>query len=438
MRSLDLFSGIGGFARALHGIARPVAMCDLDPDAREVLRCRMVERRPELPLVPVFDDVRALKADDLPLSVDIVVGGWPCQDLSAVGLRRGLSGARSGLVREVFRLIDETGAKCAFLENVPQLLSSGFIDVLKAFVSERGFQVSWCVIPACAVGAPHVRKRLFMWVRKPTFEYEWPEGTLQYERHNWSQSSEPPRMVMETVKNHRNKRQMLLGNSVVPDCLRAAFMVLASGFRKDIAPNATSLRIEEPSANILKEVNVHQLGSNRRNVLPKWGFARQSPKGDLQIFAVEPHSEPQKPDLNLSLVPSAFTWNGPLQQPKYGMERSPAVTSVMNLSSWSTPRTVTCAANSLTLRVTRDLPTQVRYEKGTPDELRAGQISTWFVEWLMGYPQDWTRLPDSWKTSSPVGYRPGGFKKQYEDRKKHQEDVDDEGADSAEDAENGQ
>ena len=425
MRSLDLFSGIGGFAKALHGIARPVAMCDLDPDAREVLRCRMVERRSELPLCPVFDDVRALKADMLPMKVDIVVGGWPCQDLSSVGLRKGLSGSRSGLVREVFRLIDETDAQCAFLENVPQLLSAGFRDVLDAFVFERGFEMSWCVLPASAVGAPHVRKRLFMWVRKPTFEYEWPEGTLFYEPHDWSPAAEPVRMVIDSTGNHRNKRQMLLGNSVVPDCLRSAFMVLASGFRKPPKPNASSLKTMLPSSTMLKPLNVDSLKERKKGergrgfVIPKWGYARKGPDGNIALFAINEKHIPElkAPNLDLVLCPDAFAWDGPLQQPKYGMERSPLIKEPLAMTAWSTPRTVTCAANSLTLRVTRDLPTQVRYEAQTPDELRSGQVSTAFVEWIMGFPKDWTKLPALWKSTSPIGYRPGGMKAQLKTTK---------------------
>lgn len=402
LRSLDLFSGIGGFARALHGIAQPVAMCDLDPDAREVLRCRMVERRPEIPLCPVFDDVCALTAHCLPAQVDIVVGGWPCQDLSPMGLRRGLSGSRSGLVKEVFRLIDETDAQGALLENVPQLLSAGFMDVLEAFVSERGFEVSWCVLSASAVGAPHIRKRLFMWVRKPTFEYEWKE-IEKYEAHNWQE--EPVRMVVgDTVIGHRNKRQMLLGNSVVPDCLRSAFMVLASGFRKTPEPNATNLKLESPHADILKVA---------KSKLPKWGHARKAEGGGaMEIFEIDPKKVPalKRPSLSLLLKPDSFKWDGQFQKPRIGMERSPPVMEGLPMTAWSTPRSVTCAANSLTVRVARDLPTQVRFEASTPDESRMGQVSTEFVEWMMGYPEGWTKLPKNWKTTSPVGYRPSGKK----------------------------
>ena len=275
LRSLDLFTGIGGFSRALHGVTRPIAMCDLDPDAREVLRCRMLERHPDMPPTAVFDDVRQLKNDDLPLPVDIIVGGWPCQDLSVVGLRRGLGGARSGLVSEVYRLLDETSAKGAFLENVPQLLSNGFLGVLESFVIERGFEVSWCVVPASAVGAPHVRRRLFMWVRKPTFNYEWPEGSLHYTAFNWDRDAEPTRMLpaAESVINHRNKRLQLLGNAVVPDCLRSAFFTLASGFRRSLHPDYTSAVFESPCQSALKPVPLSVFSKKTtaaRSAVPKW------------------------------------------------------------------------------------------------------------------------------------------------------------------------
>jgi len=410
LRSLDLFTGIGGFALALKGICRPVAMCDLDPDAREVLRCRMTERR--LETCPVFDDVTALKANDLPLAVDVIVGGWPCQDLSAVGLRRGLGGARSGLVREVFRLMDETGAQGALLENVPRLLApgNGFHEVLNAFVLERGFDVSWCVLSAGAVGAPHVRRRLYLWVRKPSFEHEWAEGSLHHEPFDWGKDKEPARMVCsdDTVVNHRNKRQMLLGNAVVPDALRSAFFVLASGFRKAARPDGKGLRIESPCENMLKEFPFESL-TDKKFEVPRWGHARAR-NGAVQVLAF---AMPKllAPDLGLVLDPAAFFYDGPLQAPRNGMERSPPVTEPMTLHSWSTPRSITCAARLLSERVSRDLPTQVRFEKSTPNELRDGQINTGFVEYLMGYPANWTKLPSHWKTTAPVGYRPGQIAK---------------------------
>ena len=419
LRSLDLFTGIGGFALALKGICRPVAMCDLDPDAREVLRCRMIERR--LETCPVFDDVTALKASDLPLAVDIIVGGWPCQDLSALGLRRGLGGARSGLVREVFRLMDETGAQGALLENVPRLLApgNGFHDVLNAFVLERGFDVSWCVLSAGAVGAPHVRRRLYIWVRKPSFEHEFAEGTLHYEPYDWEH--EPARMVGpdDTVVNHRNKRQMLLGNSVVPDALRSAFFVLASGFRKAARPNGKGIRFESPCENLLKEFPFESL-TDKKFEVPRWGHARKALSGDgIAVFAFA-MPKLRTPELGLVLDPAAFFYDGPLQAPHGGMERSPRVTQAMALHSWSTPRSITCAARILSERVSRDLPTQVRFEKNTPNEMRDGQINTGFVEYLMGYPVNWTQLPSHWKTTAPVGYRPGQIAK-----KKLQKEADD-------------
>jgi len=305
------------------------------------------------------------------------------------------------------------------LENVPQLLAAGksadgadgFLGILEQFVIKRGYEVSWAVIAAGAVGAPHRRRRLFLWVRKPTFHYEWPEGSLFYKPHDWSAAAEPVRMVPaeQSTDNHRCKRLMLLGNAVVPDCLRSAFFLLSSGFRKELRPDYTGTLVESPCESALKSVPLSVFHpSTSRSSIPKWGFARRASTdaSTLEVFALKNVPERGVPQLNLVLTPKVFE-SGRRQQPHKG-EPLPPLKDDLVMNAWSTPRSVTCGAHILTRRVARDLPTQVRYEVNTPDHLRSGQISADFVEWLMGYPIGWTRLPASWKTTSPVGYRPNG------------------------------
>ena len=101
MNILDLFSGIGGFSLGLErAVMRTAAFCEIDPHARKVLHKHW-------PDVPVFTDVSTLSKANLNEQIDVLAGGFPCQDISDAGRGAGLSGSRSGLWFEYHRLIKE-------------------------------------------------------------------------------------------------------------------------------------------------------------------------------------------------------------------------------------------------------------------------------------------------------------------------------------------
>jgi DNA-cytosine methyltransferase len=159
MNVLDLFSGIGGFSLGLErtGGFRTVAFCEIDPFCRRVL----AKHWPE---VPCYDDVRSLTADRLRadgISVDVICGGFPCQDISVAGNGAGLDGERSGLWREYARLVGELRPRLIIVENVAALLGRGLGDVL-GDLAALGYDAEWHCIPAAAVGAPHRRDRIWI------------------------------------------------------------------------------------------------------------------------------------------------------------------------------------------------------------------------------------------------------------------------------------
>jgi DNA (cytosine-5)-methyltransferase 1 len=158
MRVLDLFSGIGGFSLGLERAGmRTVAFCEIEPYARAVLRKHW-------PDVPCYDDVRTLTADRLAgdgISVDVICGGFPCQDISHAGKGAGLAGERSGLWSEIARLVGELRPRYVIVENVSALLGRGLGDVL-GDLAEIGYDAEWHCIPASAVGAPHRRDRIWI------------------------------------------------------------------------------------------------------------------------------------------------------------------------------------------------------------------------------------------------------------------------------------
>ena len=154
MNVLDLFSGIGGFSLGLERAGmRTVAFCEIDPYCRAVLRKHW-------PCVPIFEDVRTLTANDVG-PVDVICGGFPCQDISTAGLAAGIDGERSGLWREYFRLIGEIRPRFVIVENVAALLVQGIERVL-GNLAEIGYDAEWECVPAAAVGAPHIRDRVWI------------------------------------------------------------------------------------------------------------------------------------------------------------------------------------------------------------------------------------------------------------------------------------
>jgi DNA (cytosine-5)-methyltransferase 1 len=159
LRVLDLFSGIGGFSLGLErtGGFETVAFCEIEPFPRRVL----AKHWPE---VPCYDDVRTLTAERLRadgICVDVICGGFPCQDVSLCGARAGLEGERSGLWAEINRLVGELRPKFLIVENTPGLLSLGMGRVL-GDLATRGYDAEWDCISAAIIGAPHERDRVWL------------------------------------------------------------------------------------------------------------------------------------------------------------------------------------------------------------------------------------------------------------------------------------
>ena len=154
MRALDLFSGIGGFALAGESVGiETAAFCEIEPFAVGILKKRF-------PGVPVFSDVRELGADSIG-GIDIVCGGFPCQDLSVAGKRAGLAGERSGLWYEMLRVVREVRPRWVVAENVRGAVNLA-LDTVCAGLEDAGYVVWPFLVPASAFGAPHRRERLFV------------------------------------------------------------------------------------------------------------------------------------------------------------------------------------------------------------------------------------------------------------------------------------
>lgn len=158
LRTLDLFSGIGGFSLGLErtGGFQTIAFCEIDPFCRKVLAKHW-------PTVPCFEDIKTLDKEELDKigRIDVICGGFPCQDISCAGKGVGIHAERSGLWWEMLRIVRLVRPRYMFAENVSALLIRGIDEVLGS-LSEIGYDAEWQILRASNTGLPHERERVFI------------------------------------------------------------------------------------------------------------------------------------------------------------------------------------------------------------------------------------------------------------------------------------
>ena len=160
MNELALFAGAGGgiLGGQLLGW-RTVCAVERNAYAASVLVARQNDRL--LPAFPIWDDVCTFDGTAWHGIVDVVSGGFPCQDISAAGKGAGIDGERSGLWKEFARIICEVRPRFVFVENSPMLTVRGLGRVL-GDLAALGYDAEWGVLGANAVGAPHKRERIWI------------------------------------------------------------------------------------------------------------------------------------------------------------------------------------------------------------------------------------------------------------------------------------
>jgi DNA (cytosine-5)-methyltransferase 1 len=269
---LDLFSGIGGFSLGLErtGGFKTVAFCEIDETARKVLRKHW-------PDTPIFHDVTKLtkrydmleygegsvKIGELGTSqVDVICGGFPCQDISIGGKGKGIKGSRSGLWSEFRRLIDEVKPKYAIIENVERLRKKGLGIVLRD-LHKIGYNAEWHCITARCIGLPHQRDRLWIIAyprSKRQYECIREKRFLQVDKKrkdktlhaNWAQCKFKPREVctilskrdIENIKNTYSNEF-----SIVPELYR-----VTDGVPEGLDENRRKQRIKQLGNSIVPQI----------------------------------------------------------------------------------------------------------------------------------------------------------------------------------------
>jgi DNA (cytosine-5)-methyltransferase 1 len=247
LNTFHLFAGAGGgiLADLLLG-HNPIGACEIEPYPRDVLLAR--QRDGHLPNFPIWDDVCTLDGTPWRGSVDVLCGGFPCQDISAAGTRNGsqpgISGERSGLWKEYARLIREMQPKFVFAENSPLLRTRGLTVVLKD-LAEMGYNARWCILGADQFGAIHHRKRLWVLASNPHLQHEkWSRAKQVFRIANLSgllptgvdkNESSLRRLLTRGLCRWPNRfpsqvdRLKAAGNAQVPGVAANAFNILSEG-----------------------------------------------------------------------------------------------------------------------------------------------------------------------------------------------------------------
>lgn len=158
LNGISLFAGCAGIDLALEEYVKSILYCEIEEFAQAILISRMDDG--SIPFAPIWNDVTTLDGAKFRGLADIVLGGFPCQDISVAGNGKGLDGKRSGLFFEFLRVLRESEAPFAFFENVPAIRTRGAIEIQEALAS-IGYAAIWGHISAAEVGANHRRERWF-------------------------------------------------------------------------------------------------------------------------------------------------------------------------------------------------------------------------------------------------------------------------------------
>jgi len=158
LNGLDLFAGIGGISLALKPWVRTICYVEINPYCQAVLRTRI--RAGDIDDADIWDDIRSFDPRPWANEVDIVTGGFPCQDISVAGKGAGLAGKRSGLFWQIIRVVWVVRPAFIFIENAPAITTPqrGGSMVVRALAA-LGYDARWGVLGAWDMGAPHQRDR---------------------------------------------------------------------------------------------------------------------------------------------------------------------------------------------------------------------------------------------------------------------------------------
>ena len=381
--SVDLFTGIGGFSLALNGVCSPLLYCDNDPGVISTITERMAHG--QLPRAPIVGDVRDLDAMRKIVGkkrVDLVTAGTPCVGFSTTGQMEGLANDESSLFHDAVKVIVALKPRMVLFENVSGIMrtndSKDFRSVITTMVG-AGYSLRWTTVSALEVGAPHVRRRWFCLCVKNNYR----PGPICFgkQKKPWDAGARPALVVNKRDADFV-QRYSMLGNAVVPLVARVAFVRLFTGFHVNtLAQFQRSMSYQDVRAS-------SGAGAGATH-------SAMTTDGSIQHFAIPNH---QTDGISIQIDPQHYTTS---RSRRASAHRSEPVSTVLTKQIFPTPRAKMWRhSNALTKRTLQDLATVALFVSKIggvrQQRTREGQsINIRFVEWLMGFPLDWTKAADA-------------------------------------------
>jgi site-specific DNA-cytosine methylase len=354
---IDLFTGIGGIPLALHEAVQPKAYCEIDPVAQNILTKQMQAKR--LPKAPLAPDITTfhLKPSH---GIKLICGGFPCQGVSSAGSRTGMQHTQTGLFSHILRLADEGKVDAIFLENVSHILHTpGVWKKVTQTLHTHGFDLAWTIFDAAQLGTPMHRTRWWgLAIRRGSniLKSLQPVTLKRF-------SGNEPKDLARCIKVLHSARLECLGNAVCPLQCRLAWNTL--------------LRAWKGSTDTQGKVNFIRNGNGPSSLQSNNPiFAKWTRHWNLVI------------DFSIA---SDLRKRAGYKKAKNGSR--PASAHQYHKSHWATPRKSKLSAVMYpTERTLKDLPTQIRFERHTPMHQRHPdyKMNPEFIEWMMGFPRNWT------------------------------------------------
>lgn len=397
MRVGALFAGLGGFERGFQQSGQPYEIAwqvEIDEWCRRLLAKRF-------PDAERFPDVRDSGKRNLS-PVDVIVGGFPCQDLSTAGLGAGLSGARSGLWFEMLRIIHEMQPKYVVIENVRALVNRG-LPVVVAGLVDAGYRVDWCILSAADVGAPHRRERVWIVASRRDVPQRFaPQLTLadaqRFRADVWPRGGDPELWERDVPRAHptavkvadRPKRLKGLGNAIVPQIaeLIARQLVEPAGIFDRVSLCGGATLPTPTAASYGTNCGIGQaprmgLESMARNAAWPTPTARAAPACEAELSR-------RSPSLETEVVSRA--WPTPRAEHDSGRHKGKPDTLHSAVKAYPTP----------TAHLAKETGAPSEADRNEPSLASrfGGRLNPQWVELLMGYPVDWTD-PSATVTARP-------------------------------------
>lgn len=237
LRELALFAGAGGGILGGYLLGwRTVCAVEWNEYAASVLCARQNEGI--LPPFPIWDDVQDFDGKPWRGLVDVVSGGFPCQDISSAGRGAGIAGERSSMWKHMARIIGEVRPKFAFMENSPMLTSRG-LGIVLGDLAALGYDAQWGCLSGEEVGANHERNRIWIFAADSNLSQR-PRGCVSSGVHQENANTCHSRWWKDTSPLHRVDdgvvarvdRLKAIGNGQIPAVAANAFIQLARRLEK--------------------------------------------------------------------------------------------------------------------------------------------------------------------------------------------------------------